>query len=440
MIKLFNNIRRKLAAENKIPAYLRYAIGEIVLVVFGILIALQINNWNQNRIENDTLWGYLNNISVNIQNDLDQATEINFVLDRISNNTPTFWLLRSKPDFTYADYKLTQDHLNTIFSLQVFEPNTSGFETLKSTGYMGKLQGTNMETLLFSYYDLAKRIKDERTNDKMFLDDIIMENNKTDWGLSYEDLFQLGKDTTRFKTIKDRYQKMINAPIYDAAVANHGFNNFLPSKLELNFIGKSIMSLIENHQLQASAQTMRSIALYNTDFSDIGKEEVVINGIVPKSIGVFTDSDKGFDQLKFEGNEDYIEFTIKPNLQWAAGMFIVDSLGRNVRASKDFRDFKKISVELKGNKGGEKLQLALKDKNDPDDGTESRVDITLSKNWQTYTFDLRKNFPTANLKNLHQLAGFVVQDLKGITFFVRNIRFLKEDLTNLKSPKINHTD
>ena len=49
MIKLFRNIRKKLAAENKVTPYLRYAIGEIVLVVIGILIALQINNWNENR-------------------------------------------------------------------------------------------------------------------------------------------------------------------------------------------------------------------------------------------------------------------------------------------------------------------------------------------------------------------------------------------------------
>ena len=46
---IFKNIRQKLAAENKLMAYLRYAIGEILLVVIGILIALQINNWNEER-------------------------------------------------------------------------------------------------------------------------------------------------------------------------------------------------------------------------------------------------------------------------------------------------------------------------------------------------------------------------------------------------------
>ncbi|WP_071341929.1 DUF6090 family protein [Maribacter sp. 1_2014MBL_MicDiv] len=47
MIKFFRKIRQKLLSENKFGKYLTYAIGEIVLVVIGILIALQINNWNE---------------------------------------------------------------------------------------------------------------------------------------------------------------------------------------------------------------------------------------------------------------------------------------------------------------------------------------------------------------------------------------------------------
>jgi len=49
MINFFRKIRRKLADDNKPLKYMRYAIGEIVLVVIGILIALSINNWNEGR-------------------------------------------------------------------------------------------------------------------------------------------------------------------------------------------------------------------------------------------------------------------------------------------------------------------------------------------------------------------------------------------------------
>lgn len=49
MIKFFRHIRRSLIQENKMGKYFKYAIGEIILVVIGILIALQINNWNEHR-------------------------------------------------------------------------------------------------------------------------------------------------------------------------------------------------------------------------------------------------------------------------------------------------------------------------------------------------------------------------------------------------------
>ena len=49
MIKFFRKIRQNLLMENKTGKYFKYAIGEIILVVIGILIALQINNWNRNR-------------------------------------------------------------------------------------------------------------------------------------------------------------------------------------------------------------------------------------------------------------------------------------------------------------------------------------------------------------------------------------------------------
>ena len=56
MIKFFRKIRQNLLMENKTRKYFKYAIGEIILVVIGILIALQINNWNENR-KKETLKG-----------------------------------------------------------------------------------------------------------------------------------------------------------------------------------------------------------------------------------------------------------------------------------------------------------------------------------------------------------------------------------------------
>ena len=53
MIKFFRKIRQKLLSENKFRNYLIYALGEILLVMVGILLALQVNNWNENRKTNE---------------------------------------------------------------------------------------------------------------------------------------------------------------------------------------------------------------------------------------------------------------------------------------------------------------------------------------------------------------------------------------------------
>ena len=71
MIKFFRKIRHNLLSENKTGKYFKYAIGEIILVVIGILIALQINNWNQDRIndkkEVETLKALKNDVKTNYE-------------------------------------------------------------------------------------------------------------------------------------------------------------------------------------------------------------------------------------------------------------------------------------------------------------------------------------------------------------------------------------
>jgi len=66
MIKFFRKIRQNLLSEGKSGKYLKYAFGEVVLVVVGILIALQINNWNTNRIERNLEFQYLESLKTDI--------------------------------------------------------------------------------------------------------------------------------------------------------------------------------------------------------------------------------------------------------------------------------------------------------------------------------------------------------------------------------------
>ena len=72
MIPIYRKLRKKMADDNKPIKYARYAIGEILLVVIGILIALQINNWNEGRKQQNEINGAL----TQILNDLKQDKEI----------------------------------------------------------------------------------------------------------------------------------------------------------------------------------------------------------------------------------------------------------------------------------------------------------------------------------------------------------------------------
>ena len=66
MIKFFRRIRQKLLTENKFSKYFLYAVGEIVLVVVGILIALSVNNWNEDKKEQRQEQIYLKNLQVDL--------------------------------------------------------------------------------------------------------------------------------------------------------------------------------------------------------------------------------------------------------------------------------------------------------------------------------------------------------------------------------------
>ena len=69
MLSKFKKLRRSSLSLGNMKSYFLYAIGEILLVTFGILLALQVNNWNQNKQDQSTIGAYLNSILINIKSD-----------------------------------------------------------------------------------------------------------------------------------------------------------------------------------------------------------------------------------------------------------------------------------------------------------------------------------------------------------------------------------
>ncbi|MDT0558293.1 DUF6090 family protein [Ichthyenterobacterium sp. W332] len=102
MIKFFRHIRRSLINQNKMGKYFKYAIGEILLVVIGILIALQINIWNQEKNNEQKVINTLKQIQKDLLNDLQEAQYFSDSWER-DDKMLTHFFKASKPEKYFRD-------------------------------------------------------------------------------------------------------------------------------------------------------------------------------------------------------------------------------------------------------------------------------------------------------------------------------------------------
>lgn len=123
MIKFFRRIRQKLVTENRFSKYLIYAIGEIVLMVIGILIALQINNWNESRIQKNQLEANYNNIleEISIASKL-SVFRLGSIETTISANKAVLTAMKSKHKDSLTVFKNNLVGLVSITPLKIETP------------------------------------------------------------------------------------------------------------------------------------------------------------------------------------------------------------------------------------------------------------------------------------------------------------------------------
>tara|TARA_R110002111_G_C5877910_1_gene362088 strand:- start:58 stop:801 length:744 start_codon:yes stop_codon:yes gene_type:complete len=133
MIKFFRKIRHKLLTENKFSKYLIYAIGEIVLVVIGILIALQINNNNELRKEKETANILAFSLIQDLQKDVEFLKDgINFSDQKIDNCA----LLQTSLSTTIDELNKSEFYksLSIVGQSNPFFPTNGTYEQMKSSG------------------------------------------------------------------------------------------------------------------------------------------------------------------------------------------------------------------------------------------------------------------------------------------------------------------
>ncbi len=131
MIKFFRKIRQRLLIENKFSKYLIYAIGEIVLVVIGILIALQINNWNENKKTKIKELKILRELSSDLTQNLDDIN-INLLYLSDSQKSNEIILYFIENNIPYNDS--LNYHFSNLYPFTTFNVNQTTYESLKQMG------------------------------------------------------------------------------------------------------------------------------------------------------------------------------------------------------------------------------------------------------------------------------------------------------------------
>lgn len=167
MIRIFRNIRQKLAAQNKVGAYLRYAVGEIVLVVIGILIALQVNTYNKD-LQNKAL---AKTSLANLREDLEIQKKI--IHEQIDYEDQM--LDKTDSCLRYLNAALP---LNVLYKLltelaarHTFVANDATFDNMVSTGTMVLIKNPELQNDIVNYYQQLDYTTRVVNNNNLFLID-----------------------------------------------------------------------------------------------------------------------------------------------------------------------------------------------------------------------------------------------------------------------------
>jgi hypothetical protein len=132
LFRFFRTLRQRLLAENRFRNYFLYALGEILLVVIGILIALQINTWNEARKSRVYELTMLQEVNEAMKVDYQNMSNVLLYLQKIQRSFYALSVMKNNPS---ASTDSLSFHLENVREYgYVFSINTSPYEGIKSGG------------------------------------------------------------------------------------------------------------------------------------------------------------------------------------------------------------------------------------------------------------------------------------------------------------------
>ncbi len=233
MLKIFRNIRRKLLSENRSSKYTLYAVGEIFLVVVGILIALQINNWNESKQEDAITQKYYEGFISDLEKDktlLD--TLINVRKKQSASAKVLLGMIESK------EYDLDEfyNHYYFLFPFYRFIPNSNTMEEVLNSSHLRFIKDENIKNRILNLRSAYKSIQ---LNEEHVYEDraVYLYSDLTLNHIEFNGLFIADSGFDVIKKREVSFSKSKDAEVYrkDAEyfINNRHFKSFL-NLLEFN--------------------------------------------------------------------------------------------------------------------------------------------------------------------------------------------------------------
>jgi len=169
MIKFFHQIRQNVLSEGKFRKYFTYAIGEIILVVIGILIALQVNSWNQKRLDHREEKEVLISLKEDFRNAIEEFETLNLVRSNLILATKEIFKLTPDSIDQYPDI-----YLDSLFSKTLagptFNNNFGSLDVLLTSGKIDLILNHQLKEILIEWPgDVADMIEDEVSQNELYL-------------------------------------------------------------------------------------------------------------------------------------------------------------------------------------------------------------------------------------------------------------------------------